>query len=278
MTSSETGMPESARGIGERLRQTRIRAGLTPSEVGSQLKMPTYAIEALEREDWARIGAPIFIRGQLRSYARLLGLPADAIVESLSMPADAPVELVPQTYTPRMQRVAEQTKMRLVYVVLTAAIAVPVWLATRSHLDSAIDTVSLDADAPLALPQPGASSAVGTSDGDTASAAQAAPLVASITPPMPQRAASNADLSVTFSGESWVRVSAPDGTVIEQALVQPGQQRVFKPGQLGKAVLGNAQVVSMQYRGQAIDLTPYIRANVLRFTVSSDGSLQPVDR
>ncbi len=278
MTSSETGMPESARGIGERLRQTRIRAGLTPSEVGSQLKMPTYAIEALEREDWARIGAPVFIRGQLRSYARLLGLPADAIVESLSMPADAPVELVPQTYTPRMQRVAEQTKMRLVYVVLTAAIAVPVWLATRSHLDSAIDTVSLDADAPLALPQPGASSAVRTSDGDTASAAQAAPLVASITPPMPQRAASNADLSVTFSGESWVRVSAPDGTVIEQALVQPGQQRVFKPGQLGKAVLGNAQVVSMQYRGQAIDLTPYIRANVLRFTVSSDGSLQPVDR
>lgn len=278
MTSSETGMPESARGIGERLRQTRIRAGLTPSEVGSQLKMPTYAIEALEREDWARIGAPVFIRGQLRSYARLLGLPADAIVESLSMPADAPVELVPQTYTPRMQRVAEQTKMRLVYVVLTAAIAVPVWLATRSHLDSAIDTVSLDADAPLALPQPGASSAAKTSDIDAASAAQPAPLVASITPPMPQRAVSNADLSVTFSGESWVRVSAPDGTVIEQALVQPGQQRVFKPGQLGKAVLGNAQVVSMQYRGQAIDLTPYIRANVLRFTVSSDGSLQPVDR
>lgn len=278
MTSSETGMPESARGIGERLRQARIRTGLTPSEVGSQLKMPTYAIEALEREDWARIGAPVFIRGQLRSYARLLGLPADAIVESLSMPAAAPVELVPQTYTPRMQRVAEQTKMRLVYVVLTAAIAVPVWLATRSHLDGAVDTVSLDTDAPLALPQQGAPAIATTPVVDTASAAQAAPLVASITPPMPQRAASTADLSVTFSGESWVRVSAPDGTVIEQALVQPGQQRVFKPGQIGKAVLGNAQAVSMQYRGQAMDLTPYVRANVLRFTVSSDGSLQQVDR
>mgnify|MGYP003477329100 FL=1 len=96
---------------------------------------------------------------------------------------------------------------------------------------------------------------------------------------MPQRAASSTELlSVTFSGESWVRLSAPDGTVIEQALVQPGQQRVFKPGQIGKAVLGNAQAVSMQYRGQAMDLTPYIRANVVRFAVSSDGSLQPVDR
>ena len=277
MTSSETGMPESARGIGERLRQARIRTGLTPSEVGSQLKMPTYAIEALEREDWARIGAPVFIRGQLRSYARLLGLPADAIVESLSMPAAAPVELVPQTFTPRMQLVAEQTKMRLVYVVLTAAIAVPVWLATRSHLDGVVDTVSLDTQAPLALPQQTTSSAPTALDANAATA-QAAPLVASITPPMPQRAASNADLSVTFSGESWVRVSAPDGAVIEQALVPSGQQRVFKPGQIGKAVLGNAQAVSLQYRGQTMDLTPYIRANVVRFTVSSDGSLQPVDR
>ncbi|MEQ1511716.1 MAG: RodZ domain-containing protein [Lysobacteraceae bacterium] len=271
-------MPDSARGIGERLRQARIRTGLTPSEIGSQLKMPTYAIEALEREDWGRIGAPVFVRGQLRSYARLLGLPADAIVESLSMPAAAPVELVPQTYTPRMQLVAEQTKMRLVYVVLTAAIAVPVWLATRSHLDGAVDTVSLDADAPTALPQKGAPAIAATPDVDTSSAAQAAPLVASITPPMPQRAASSADLAVTFTGESWVRISAPDGTVIEQALVQPGQQRVFKAGQIGKAVLGNAQAVSMQYRGQAMDMTPYVRANVVRFTVSSDGSLQPADR
>jgi cytoskeleton protein RodZ len=279
MTSSETGMPESARGIGERLRQARIRMGLTPSEVGTQLKMPTYAIEALEREDWARIGAPVFIRGQLRSYARLLGLPADAILESLAMPTSAPIELVPQTYTPRMQLVAEQTKMRLVYIVLTAAIAVPVWLATRSHLDGAIDTVSLDTDAPLALPQQAPPSIATPPQAVTASAGQAAPLVASIAPPMPLRAASSTELlSVKFNGESWVRLNAPDGTVIEQALVQPGQQREFKPGQIGKVVLGNAQAITMQYRGQAVDLTPYIRANVVRFTVSSDGSLQPIGR
>jgi cytoskeleton protein RodZ len=279
MTSSETGMPESARGIGERLRQARIRAGLSPSEVGSRLKIPTHVIEALEREDWPHIGAPVFIRGQLRSYARLLGLPADAIVENMSTPAARPADLVPRTFTPRMQRVAEQTARRLVYVVITAAIAVPVWLATRSHLDGVVDAVSLDADTSLGLPQPRPSSiATEPNNVDAASARQAAPLVASITPPLPQRASSSSDLSVSFSGESWVRINAPDGTVIEQALVQPGQQRMFKPDQVGKVVLGNAQAISMQYRGQAIDLAPYIRANVVRFTVSSDGSLQPVDR
>ena len=75
-----------------------------------------------------------------------------------------------------------------------------------------------------------------------------------------------------------MRVTAPDGSVIEQALVQPGQQRVFKSGQLGQAVLGNAQAIAVQYQGRPVDLAPYIRANVARFTVSSDGSLQPVDR
>ena len=278
MTSSEIGMPESTRGIGERLRQARIRAGLSPSEVASQLKVPTHVIESLEREDWERIGAPVFIRGQIRSYARLLELPADVALDSVSIPAAKSADLVPRTFTPRMQRMAEQTARRLVYVVITATIAVPVWLATRSHLDGAVDTVSLDSDSSLPQQQSGSLSAVSTLKPTTAPAAHAAPLVASMTPPMPQRAATTADLTVIFSGESWVRVSAPDGTVIEQALVQPGQQRVFKADQLGRAVLGNAQAISVQYRGQVVDLTPYVRANVVRFTVSSDGSLQPVGR
>lgn len=276
MTSLETGMPETVRGIGERLRQARVRAGISPAEAGAKLKMPTHVIEALEREDWAKIGAPVFVRGHLRSYAKLLDLPADAIAANVAVPPAKAAELVPRTYTPRMQRVAEQAGRRLVYVLITATIAVPVWLATRSHLDGgASDAVPLDGAATLTLPQP-----VESADGSAPARAQPEPLVASIAP-LPQRTQAPmaaGDLSVSFSGESWVRVTAPDGSIIEQALVQPGQQRVFKSGQLGQAVLGNAQAISVQYQGRPVDLTPYIRANVARFAVSSDGSLQPVDR
>jgi cytoskeleton protein RodZ len=276
MTSLETGMPETVRGIGERLRQARVRAGISPAEAGAKLKMPTHVIEALEREDWAKIGAPVFVRGHLRSYAKLLDLPADAIAANVAVPPAKAAELVPRTYTPRMQRVAEQTGRRLVYVLITATIAVPVWLATRSHLDGgANDAVPLDGAATLTLPQPAESV-----DGRMPARVQPEPLVASIAP-LPQRTqapVAAGDLSVSFSGESWVRVTAPDGSIIEQALVQPGQQLVFKSGQLGQAVLGNAQAISVQYQGRPVDLTPYIRANVARFAVSSDGSLQPVDR
>ena len=43
-----------------------------------------------------------------------------------------------------------------------------------------------------------------------------------------------------------------------------------------RLVLGNAAAVEVQQAGSTVDLTPYKRANVARFTVSSDGSLAPV--
>jgi cytoskeleton protein RodZ len=266
-------------GIGARLRKAREAAGMSVAEASAKLKMQTHIVEALEREDWPKLGAPVFIRGQLRSYAKLLGLPADAIVETVAMPAARPADLVPQTYTPRIQRVAEQTKLRLVYLVLTAAIAVPVWLATRPHATSSDDTsASLELPPGETLP---ADPGVAPGPQPAANATQAAPLTASMTPmPQPRPPALQAapDISVSFSGESWVKLSGADGTVIEQTLIQSGQQRNFAAGQIGKAVLGNAAAVSVRVRGQPIDLTPYIRANVVRFTVSADGSLQPVER
>ncbi|TXH65111.1 MAG: helix-turn-helix domain-containing protein [Lysobacteraceae bacterium] len=272
MTSAHAGIPEAARGIGEKLRNAREGAGLSVTEAAARMHVPTHIVQALENEDWARIGAPVFVRGQLRSYSRLLGLPNEDVSVTTVMPAARPSELVPRTYTPRMQRMAEQTARRLVYVVITAAIAVPVWLATQSHLDGdAQQTVPLDAQSPSAAP----SERISVAD------VQAQPLVASMTP-MPQKREAeppaSSGLNVSFNGESWVKISAPDGSLIEQALIPAGQQRDFAPGQVGSAVLGNATALTVQYRGQTLDLTPYIRANVVRFTVSSDGSLQPVGR
>lgn len=275
MTSNDTAMPETVRGIGEKLRQARVRAGLTPAEAGQKLKTPTHVVEALEREDWARIGAPVFVRGHLRSYARLLGLPEDAMAANAAVPAPQVPELVPRTYTPWAQRAVEQTARRLVYFVITASIAVPIWLATRSHLDTKVDTVSLDSS-PLPVAPAGKPGTSG--DQPAPPPAPQGPLVASMTPPMSAQPAAATDLAITFSGESWVRLSGADGNVIEQALVASGQTRAFRTGELGKAVLGNAQAISVRVHGQPVDLTPYIRANVVRFTVSSDGSLQPVDR
>lgn len=279
MTFPQSGASDAAHGIGQRLRDAREQAGLGIAEVSARLKMPSHVVEALEQENWSKLGAPVFVKGQVRSYARLLGLPADALVDGLDRAISAPAEIVPRSFTPKIQRVAEQTRMRLVYVVLTAAIAVPTWLATQSHLDGDAldDTLSLD---PAGTTAGTEATGVSGDAGQGTMKVEPRPLVASMTP-MPQRAAQAVpatDMTISFSGESWIKVTAADGSVLEQALVQPGQQRLYTAGQIGQAVLGNATGVVIRYRGQNLDLTPYIRANVVRFTVSSDGSLQPIMR
>ena len=113
-------------GSGHRLRQAREAAGMSVQDVADRLKIPIRVIDGLEKEEYAKLGAPVFVRGQLRSYARLLGLPIDTLIDIAGIDPVRPVELTPRTYTPKVQVLGEQLARRAVYVVLTIALVVPV--------------------------------------------------------------------------------------------------------------------------------------------------------
>ncbi|NUO77427.1 MAG: DUF4115 domain-containing protein, partial [Lysobacter sp.] len=143
MLSNEVA-PDGGGNCGARLKLAREQAGLSHADVSARLKMPTRVVQALEENDLERIGAPVFVRGQLRSYARLLGVDLEPELDRVAVAQLAPSQLVSHTHTPRYRRVFEQATRRAIYIVLTAAIAVPVWLATRPHLDSNLAVQSLD--------------------------------------------------------------------------------------------------------------------------------------
>src|SRR5690606_21078361 len=102
----------------------------------------------------------------------------------------------------------------------------------------------------------------------------AAPYIASMAPV--RQAPVAAALTLDFTGDSWVDITAADGRTLEKALVRGGEKRSFQAGEVSRVVLGNASAVKVQQAGAAVDLAPYQRANVARFTVSSDGSVVPV--
>jgi len=68
---------------GERLRLARERKGLGLEQVAESLRLETGTVQALERGDYARIGAAVFVRGFLRRYAELVG---DAAVRDAVFP------------------------------------------------------------------------------------------------------------------------------------------------------------------------------------------------
>jgi cytoskeleton protein RodZ len=261
-----------AQGCGSVLRAARESAGLTLQEVGSQLKMPVRVLQALEEEKWEVLGAPVFVRGQLRSYSRLLKVDLEPYLGAVQLQAVRPAELISRSHTPRYQRLFESVARRAVYVVITAAIAVPVWVATQSHLDQGSNaTASLDVvpGTPVAAKQDtGKNGAAPTVVGT-----QPAPYVASLTP-LPRNAGNG--LTLRMTGDSWVEIDGPTGASVERGLLKAGEERSFRNGEVARVVLGNAAAVEVQHAGSTVDMTPYKRSNVARFAVSSDGSLAPV--
>ncbi|KLD70852.1 RodZ domain-containing protein [Xanthomonas pisi] len=272
---------EQEKGCGPQLREAREAAGLSVDDVAGKLRMPAHVVRSLEQEDWQRLGAPVFVRGQLRSYARLLQVDLEPSLQQASIAPIEPVKLVSHTHTPRARRILESTARKAMYVVITGVFAVPVWYATRSHLDGkGPNTVSLDS-MPVAAK-------TGAPTNPAAPAAtpreQPAPYIASMTPvpratPEAETAPAVADagksLSLSFSGDSWVQILAPDGSAVEKALIRAGERRSYSPGQVGRIVLGNASAVEVQQGGSIVDVKPFQRANVARFAVSSDGSVVP---
>lgn len=268
MMQSNHTTAEGVDSCGARLRTARELAGMSREQVSARLKMPVRVIEALEADDWARIGAPVFVRGQLRSYARLMRIDLEADLVQAQVGPVAPPELVSHSHVPRYRHVFEQVTRRAMYIAITAVIAVPVWLATKPHLSNTPHVESLEVPAELAA---------GAAASSTASP-QRTPLIASMGAmrSAPAKRATEPALSLRFEGESWVQVFAPDGSSVEQGLLAEGDQRSYERGEVGRVVLGNLSAVQVLRDGEPVDLAPFSRANVARFTLSSDGSLAPV--
>ena len=269
MQSNQT-TPEGGDSCGARLRQAREQAGMSREQVSARLKMPVRVIDALESDDWAVIGAPVFVRGQLRSYARLMRIDLEADLVQAQVGPVAPPELVSHSHIPRYRHLLEQGTRRAVYIAITAVIAVPVWLATRPHLSNDLHVQSLDV--------PAAPTATDDTPKRRATAPERTPLIASMgtmrgAPAQRQPAPA---LSLAFEGESWVQVFAPDGSSLEKGLLDAGDRRTYDKGEVGRIVLGNSSAVKVLSAGEPVDLAPFSRANVARFTLSSDGSLAPV--
>jgi len=270
MMQSNQCASDSGAGCGARLRQAREAAGLTHEDVSARLKIAVRVIRALESDDWSPLGAPVFARGQLRSYARLLKLDIELELAQTPVAIVASPVLVSHTHTPRLRRVAEQVGRRAIYIAITAVIAVPVWMATSPHLaNNGLGLQSLD------IPLVSADSAAKAGAGGPTTAPRT-PLVASFTS-LPRTTATAAvpALSLTFSGDSWVQVFAADGRPLEQGVLNAGQSRTYAAGEVGRLVIGDSSAVAVVQAGKPIDLAPFSRANVARFTLSSDGSLAP---
>jgi cytoskeleton protein RodZ len=87
----ETAPQQSLLNVGMALREARERLGMSVNDIADRIKFAPKQVEALEANDFAHLPRATFLRGFVRSYARVVQLDEAVLIAAL------PVESAPQT-------------------------------------------------------------------------------------------------------------------------------------------------------------------------------------
>ena len=115
--------------IGARLAAARKACELDQRVVANELHLDLGTIEALENDDKAALPAAIFVKGYLRNYARLVGLPEDEIVRDYAEQTDEPPPLKVVTLSSRTPFFQLPSARLLRNIILVLLAAILLWLA-----------------------------------------------------------------------------------------------------------------------------------------------------
>jgi len=66
--------------LGARLRRARESKSISVQKAADELRLDAWAIEAIENDQYDRVGPAVYARGHLKKYAQLLGLPLDEVL------------------------------------------------------------------------------------------------------------------------------------------------------------------------------------------------------
>jgi cytoskeleton protein RodZ len=291
-------MSETAETLGERLKAAREAKGLSAQKAADELHLDVWVIEALESGDYVRIGPSVYVKGHLKRYAGLIGLPPSEILGADATRSSAPAAAATQPSTLRLRTSAPGgPQLRWVplagFAVAAVVLAGVYWrttwkahmaaLPTDSHAPSEpVVASAASAAADGALPamanaeEPGAGRIgdAGTGGAMTATAASGAVSAArgdadSIA------GVGSARLRLSFSADSWVDVHDAAGRRLFAGNGRANSVKTIAGAAPMKVYLGFASGVQLAVNNHAVAIGPqFVAGDVARFEAGADGVLR----
>ncbi len=310
MSPSDAEITELPSSPGARLRREREAQGIGHQQAAESLNLDPFVLTCLEANDFAALGAPVFVKGHLRRYATLLGLAEDEILSMYDRSKQQLGEpsLVPKS---RLEMAPVRGKPRWPWVVggaLTFFVAAGLLAYLSEHGLPWAGPAADEATAPILQEVPATTSqapaaasepAVTGSTADSTSVAPVPGQPAGTAPPgsnstQPPNArdgagpATAADapaalalqpgqvrLQLKFAADSWVEVFDGSGKAVLYDLGKAGTERTLTAAAPLSVTIGNAASVTVAVNGRTLPSLPRSEGQVLaRFGIGPDGSLR----
>jgi cytoskeleton protein RodZ len=254
---------------GERLADARAERELGLHEIAKELHLDEYKVQALEQNNFEVLGAPVFVKGYLRKYAALVGMPIDDILaDYFRMNSSASVPLVIPHRAPPPRGISPGPWLGGITVVAVAAAAGWWWISSGPQwADDEADSAALAPFAEGSVAQPPTESQPETNQAQ-ANPQPAAEDVEMGTPepvtdePSRQNLAQvqpagesdlpdegEVELRVTFNGDCWTEVTDAAGERLYFGLGSAGRSVTVSGEPPLQVLLGNSANASLEVNG-----------------------------
>lgn len=275
---------DAASGLGLMLRRAREAGGLTEQDAAERLNLDVMVVSALEREDFASLGAPVFAKGHLRHYVGLLGIPEQAALEAYQRAQGQPEapSLIPRARL-EMMPVRSPTRWPLV---LGGAAAFVLAAGLTAYVSEFGLRLPSSADAGAAVAQQGVvdASPSATDDGAGTTQAQSPPDAVALATdgsaaalPVPVVPVPPGHVSVTlaFATDSWAEIYDGSGKAVLYDLGRAGTQRTIAAAAPLSVTFGNSPGVTLHVNGRPTRMpAPPSGGTVARFTIEANGTVR----
>ncbi len=296
-------------GPGQLLRNAREQLGWTREQVASRIHLRLTLIAAIESDTYDKHTSHTFIRGYLRTYAKLVGIPEETILAAYDKLGLTPPDNIDmQSFSRRSRQQANDSRLKVVtWLVILVLIALSVawwWQSTarRSAGDEALAATEMGAtsntpsatvppavDVADPVVAPATSAAAATSidpvmsaaattlpvDASSAVATTAvATSAATATQPAADTAASEPakvpQLKMSFTADCWLDVKDAKGKTLFSGLKKANDELVLEGPEPLKFIIGAPMAVNIEYQGKSIDMSRYNNGRTARFSLPQE--------
>lgn len=259
--------------IGNRLREARVSKGLTIADVADGIKFSPKQVEALEADDFSHLPERAFVRGFIRSYARLLQIDSTDLLDVLPLERHKLAEVaddlavVKNSSLISIQRSSRLWLVTGLGVILMGAIAAWVMRPVVSPQPSVNELILPEITLPisaidLASATLAASSILSTSAVVGVSAPLAtssvlptiAPVASAVTT---APSATSGPIRLVFKVDSWTEVKDKNGHTVFKKIGLAGTEQWLNGQAPFSLVIGNAVGVRLYYESEEVDLTEF---------------------